>query len=112
MQSTIDARTTSATKAASDAADKQTKEIKDYISGVATDVKAGHITREAAQDQINKKYPGYGGTIYDEVPDNYVIKPTESSSLQHVSKTVSDILGSHTVTGTFNPATGEYKWDE
>jgi len=49
---------------------------------------------------------GWRGLEIEQQRADKVDKPV---NLQHVSKT--DILG-QTISGTFNPATGEYKWDE
>jgi len=64
----------------SENADKARKEAESYVQSVATEVKGGHITREQAKTQIDQKYPGYGDQIYNEVPDNYVIKPSTSTN--------------------------------
>ena len=52
---------------------KTAEERDKYISSVAQDVYSGNIaSREDAKDLIDKKYPGYGDTIYQFVSDNYV----------------------------------------
>jgi hypothetical protein len=62
----------------SENADKARNLAESYVKSVASEVKGGHITREQAKIQIDQKYPGYGDQIYNEVPDNYVIKPSTS----------------------------------
>jgi hypothetical protein len=117
-QSLITSRADSNVKTATDAATKQAADIDSYVKGLAGDVKAGNIpNRESARDMINAKYPGHGNEIYNYVSNDYQVTKQvpagdNSVNLQHVTKTVTDILGGHTVSGTFNPATGEYKWDE
>ena len=51
---------------------KEAEDRDKFIADQVQKVYAGNINREQARDVIESKYPGSGGEIYNQVPDNFV----------------------------------------